>query len=89
MMISCPLSYHADITVIMSILQKTFNDKGASMNKQKNKCVNCDYAMYRASKDCDIENSKQGYLCLYCTKHRKVIGERFVCDDWIKVRGNI
>lgn len=59
------------------------------MNKQKKKCVNCDCAMYRASKDCGIENSKQGDLCLYCTKHHKAIGERFVCDDWTTIKGRI
>lgn len=51
------------------------------MNKQKKKCVNCDCATYK--------DAKRGELCLYCTKHRKVIGERFVCDDWTAVKGGI
>lgn len=59
------------------------------MNKQKKKCVNCDYATYRSSKDCGIESTKRGELCLYCAKHHKVIGERFVCDDWTAIKGRI
>lgn len=59
------------------------------MNRQKKKCVNCDCATYKAAKDCNVKDAKRGDLCLYCTKHCKVIGERFVCDDWTQVKGDI
>lgn len=59
------------------------------MDKQKKKCVNCDYAMYKSAKDCNVKDYKRGDLCLYCTKHCKVIGERFVCDDWSPVKGDL
>lgn len=59
------------------------------MNKQKKKCVNCDFATYKAPKYYDVKDAKRGELCLYCTKHCKVIGERFVCDDWTAVKGDV
>lgn len=60
------------------------------MDKQRKKCVNCDFATYRSAEDIPgLKDYKRGDIRLYCTKHCKLIGERYICDDWTAVKGDL